>query len=97
VAELSWYGSGDIAVPLGGAFHSRRLRLLASQVGKVAPSHRARWTPGRRLAAALSLLDDPVLDKLLSPAVDFADLPKRLPQLVGSDSDVVCPLIRYSR
>ena len=97
VAELSWYGSGDVAVPLGGAFHSRRLRLVASQVGKVAPSHRARWTPGRRLEAALSLLDDPVLDKLLSPPVDFADLPKRLPQLLGSDSDVVCPLIRYPR
>ena len=97
VAELSWYGSGDVAIPLGGAFHSRRLRLLASQVGKVAPSHRARWTPGRRLAAALALLDDAVLDKLLAPAVDFADLPKRLPHLLGADSDVVCPLIRYPR
>ncbi len=45
VVELSWYGSGDVAAPLGEAFHSRRLRLVSSQVGKVAPSHRARWTP----------------------------------------------------
>ena len=27
IVELSWYGAGDVAVPLGGAFHSRRLRL----------------------------------------------------------------------
>src|SRR5262249_32865004 len=32
IAELSWYGTGDVAVPLGGAFHSRRLRLVSSQV-----------------------------------------------------------------
>ena len=73
--ELSWYGSGDVAAPLGGAFHSRRLRLISSQVGKVAPSHRARWTHGRRLAAALALLEDPALDALLAPAIAFDDLP----------------------
>jgi NADPH:quinone reductase-like Zn-dependent oxidoreductase len=95
VTELSWYGSGEVAVPLGGAFHSRRLRLVASQVGKVAPSHRARWTHRRRLEAALALLEDPALDKLLAPPVDFAELPKRLPQLLGAESGAVCPLIRY--
>ncbi len=59
VLELSWYGDAVIAAPLGGAFHSRRLRLISSQVGRIAPSHRPRWTHGRRLAAALALLADP--------------------------------------
>lgn len=95
VVELSWYGAGDVAAPLGQAFHSRRLRLLASQVGKVAPSHRPRWTHAQRLAAALALLDDPALDVLLAPAVDFADLPARLPALLAADADARCPLIRY--
>ena len=45
----------NVAVPLGGAFHSRRLKLISSQVGKVAPSHRAAFTHRRRLAAALEL------------------------------------------
>jgi NADPH:quinone reductase-like Zn-dependent oxidoreductase len=45
IIELSWYGEGEIAAPLGAAFHSRRLRLVSSQVGKVAPSHRPRWGP----------------------------------------------------
>ncbi len=77
VIELSWYGSAEIAVPLGEAFHSRRLRLISSQVGQVAPSHRPRWSHGRRLAAALGLLNDAALDALIASPIDFHDLPTR--------------------
>jgi len=96
VVELSWYGSAEVAAPLGEAFHSRRLRLISSQVGKVAPSHRSRWTHRRRLAAALGLLNDARLDLLLSPPVPFEDLPEKLPMLLSSESNAVCPLIRYN-
>ena len=95
VVELSWYGAGDVAVPLGEAFHSRRLKLVSSQVGKVAASHRPRWTYQQRMAAALALLDDPALDALLAPPVDFTDLPERLGALLSVDADARCPLIRY--
>ena len=95
IVELSWYGAGDVAAPLGEAFHSRRLRLVSSQVGQVAPSHRPRWSRGRRLAAALDLLADPALDGLLAPAVPFESLPERLAEILGSQTDARCPLIRY--
>jgi 2-desacetyl-2-hydroxyethyl bacteriochlorophyllide A dehydrogenase len=95
IVELSWYGAAEVAAPLGEAFHSRRLRLIASQVGQVAPSHRARWSRARRLAAALDLLADPALDRLLAPAVRFEDLPERLPAILDAQADARCPLIRY--
>ena len=95
VVELSWYGEGEIAAPFGEAFHSRRLRLISSQVGKVAPSHRPRWSYGRRLAAALALLADPVLDILLAPAIAFEDLPARLADVFSAASGVVCQPILY--
>lgn len=95
VLEMSWYGAGDVAVALGGAFHSRRLRLISSQVGQVAPSHRPRWSCGRRLAAALALLGDPALDALIAPAVDFHDLPAALPRILTGTDSVLCQLIRY--
>jgi NADPH:quinone reductase-like Zn-dependent oxidoreductase len=95
VVELSWYGAAEVAAPLGESFHSRRLRLVASQVAQVAPSHRPRWSRARRLAAALDLLADPVLDGLLAPAVPFEDLPQRLPEILDSQADARCPLIRY--
>jgi NADPH:quinone reductase-like Zn-dependent oxidoreductase len=95
IVELSWYGAGDVAAPLGEAFHSRRLRLVASQVGEVAGSHRVRWSRSRRLAAALALLADPALDGLLAPAVRFEHLPAGLAEILGSQTDARCPLIRY--
>jgi hypothetical protein len=49
----------DVALPLGEAFHSRRLRLISSQVGAVAPSMRGRRSYGERMAQALALLADP--------------------------------------
>jgi hypothetical protein len=92
---LSWYGDAQVPVPLGGAFHSRRLRLVSSQVGHVAPSHRASWTHHRRLAEAVALLADARLDALLAPAVRFHDLPARLPDILEAKSGVLCQLIAY--
>ena len=95
VLELSWYGAKDVPAPLGGAFHSRRLRLISSQVGQVAPSRRPRWSHRRRLEAALGLLGDPALDVLLAPPIPFAELPGRLPEILGPASGALCQLIRY--
>jgi hypothetical protein len=95
VLELSWYGAGDVAVPLGGAFHSRRLRLVSSQVGKVAPSHRAIWTHRARLEAALAYTASPALDALIAPPVRFNDLPAQLPQILAPASGVLCQRIDY--
>jgi threonine dehydrogenase-like Zn-dependent dehydrogenase len=95
VLELSWYGAREVKVPLGSAFHSQRLKLVSSQVGHVAPSHRAAWTHRRRLEEALRLLDDPVLDALLAPPIAFRDLPEKLPAVLDPASGVLCQLIRY--
>ena len=95
VLEMSWYGADEVSVPLGGAFHSRRLKLLSSQVGRIAPSHRPRWTFGRRLAAALDLLADKRLDALLAPAIDFHELPARLPDILAPRGGVLCQVVTY--
>ena len=95
VLELSWYGAKEIKVPLGGAFHSQRLKLVSSQVGHVAASRRATWTHHRRLEEALRLLEDPVFDALMAPPVAFADLPQKVPDILNPTSGVLCQLIRY--
>jgi hypothetical protein len=96
VLEMSWYGDRAVTAMLGGSFHSRRLRLVSSQVGKIATSHRPRWTHGRRLAAAVALLGDPQLDVLLAPAVKFRDLGEQLPKILSAQSGTLCQLIDYS-
>jgi len=96
IIELSWYGAGTVAVPLGGAFHSRRLKIISSQVGRVAPSHRASFTHRQRLEAAIKLAADPRLDALLAPAVAFGELPDRLPDILKPRSGILCQLVSYS-
>jgi hypothetical protein len=95
IVELSWYGAGIVSVPLGGTFHSRRLKLISSQVGRVARSRRDTFTPSQRLEAALKLTAHPSLDALLTPAVAFRELPVMLPDILKPQSGVLCQLISY--
>ncbi len=84
VVELSWYGEGAVAAPLGGAFHSRRLQLISSQVGSVSPIRRPRWDYARRLGKALDLLRDERLDALITDEIEFEDAPEKLPKFLTS-------------
>ncbi|GAA4347731.1 zinc-binding alcohol dehydrogenase [Variovorax defluvii] len=96
VLELSWYGQRAVTLPLGEAFHARRLTLRSSQVGQVATAQRARWNRGRRMALALGLLCDPVLDVLVTDAADFEELPAVLARLAaGGASHTLCHRIDY--
>ena len=76
VIDLSWYGETEVTLSLGGAFHSRRLSIRASQVGVVAPARRATRTTTDRLALALDLLQDAAFDALLTGVSDLPSCPK---------------------
>lgn len=96
VVEMSWYGAKPVAAPLGGAFHSRRLQLISTQVGQVSASRRPRWDYGRRIAAAMTLLDRPELDLLVNEEIAFDDAPALLPGILGPESAALAPVIRYT-
>ena len=95
VVEMSWSGDQPTSVVLGGAVHSRRLRLISSQVGQVSPSRRPRWSHGRRLKQAIELLDDPALDHLTANEIAFSQSPTRLPHVLDRDYLDLPPVIRY--
>lgn len=95
IVEMSWYGEGNVSIPLGGAFHSRRLQLISSQVGHVAPSHRPRWTHKQRLAKAVELLADDRLDALITEEVAFNSLPDALPRILAAGASGLATAIRY--
>lgn len=92
VVELSWYGDRRPAVPLGEAFHSRRLRVVGSQVGAVARPDR---THAERLALALDLLADPVFDALVTGSSRFDELPDVLPALASGELPALCHRVDY--
>ena len=94
IVEASWYGDSQVTLPLGGAFHSRRLSLISSQVGAPPPERRARWSFSRRLSKALDLLRDDRLDALISGQTVFEDIVEAYPKIIA-DTGTLCHRIRY--
>jgi NADPH:quinone reductase-like Zn-dependent oxidoreductase len=95
VTELSWFADTRVSLPLGGPFHSRRLAVASSQVGTIPPAQRARWTTTRRMQFALSLLDDPALDVLITGESEFGSLPEVMAWLATGPGESLCHRIRY--
>jgi NADPH:quinone reductase-like Zn-dependent oxidoreductase len=95
IVETSWFGDAKPALPLGGAFHANRLRLISSQVGHVAASRRPRWSYARRLDKALALLDDSRFDALLTREVAFDDLPRELASILAPGAPGLGAVVRY--
>ncbi|WP_327592791.1 zinc-binding alcohol dehydrogenase [Streptomyces chartreusis] len=96
VLELSWYGDRRVALPLGEAFHSRRLVIRSSQVGTVSPARRATRSYADRLALALDLLADPALDALVTGESAFEELPDVMPKLTSGEIPALCHRVRYA-
>jgi hypothetical protein len=95
VIDLSWYGDAPVTLSLGGAFHSGRLGLRASQVGTIAAARRGRWSHRDRMALALELLRDSAFDALITGCSPFEDLPSVMPRLVDGTLPALCHTITY--
>jgi len=95
VLELSWYGDTQVQLALGGAFHSDRLAIRASQVGAVAAARRSRRSTSDRLALALELLRDPAFDALVTGRSPFDELPAVMSRLADGSLPALCHVIDY--
>ncbi len=93
--EMSWFGTTRVALPLGESFHSGRLTIRSSQVGRLPPERAPRWTHARRVRKALELLRDPALDALITGESDFDELPATMARLAADGGDTLCHRIRY--
>jgi 2-desacetyl-2-hydroxyethyl bacteriochlorophyllide A dehydrogenase len=96
IVELSWYGDTSVELALGGAFHSKRLKLISSQVGHLPSAQMARWNFAKRMKLALALLRDPVYDALISGEDEFENLPNIMSNIT-EDRTILCHRIRYTK
>ena len=95
IVDASWYGTRSVPLPLGEAFHARRLTIKSSQVGLLSPLQTPRWTHARRMALALDLLRDERLDALITGESTFDELPDVMARLSVEPRDTLCHRIRY--
>jgi NADPH:quinone reductase-like Zn-dependent oxidoreductase len=95
VLDLSWYGDAEVRLSLGGAFHSGRLSVRASQVGTVSAARRGRRSSADRLALALDLLRDPAFDVLITGESPLSELPDVMGRLASGHLPALCHTVSY--
>jgi 2-desacetyl-2-hydroxyethyl bacteriochlorophyllide A dehydrogenase len=71
VLVCSWYGTKPVPLPLGAAFHRRRLALRSTQVSTLPAALTARWDRGRRSELAWRLARELPLAALATHAFPF--------------------------
>jgi 2-desacetyl-2-hydroxyethyl bacteriochlorophyllide A dehydrogenase len=72
VVVASWYGTREVTLGLGGAFHRRRLRVVSSQVSTLDPALSPRWSRERRTDMVRSLLTALPLEDLVTHRFPFS-------------------------
>ena len=56
IVELSWYGTKDINLKLGGSFHTQRKQIISSQVSNIPSDRSGRWDHKRRKEVCIELI-----------------------------------------
>jgi threonine dehydrogenase-like Zn-dependent dehydrogenase len=67
----SWFGTKPVTLPLGGAFHRRRLNIRSTQVSTVPARLSGTWTRSRRRQEATQLLAELPLPQLCTHVFAF--------------------------
>ena len=93
IIEASWFGNKTVSLPLGGPFHSRRLKIISSQVGKISASKKD-WTFNMRMERAIELLNDSKLDYLISGETGFEAIADEYAGIINNPN-TLCHRIRY--
>ena len=67
----SWFGTKPVVLPLGGAFHRRRLTIRSTQVSSVPARLSGTWTRSRRRQETVALITELPLAQLCTDVFDF--------------------------
>ncbi|MGZ4533785.1 MAG: zinc-binding dehydrogenase [Mycobacteriaceae bacterium] len=91
----SWYGTQPVLLPLGGAFHRRRLTIRSSQVSSIPAALGARWDIGRRRATVRRLLAELPLHALPAREFPFEEAAAAFAALDAGEAGLVHVALRH--
>jgi threonine dehydrogenase-like Zn-dependent dehydrogenase len=91
----SWYGRKNAALNLGGSFHRSRLRLISSQVSTLTPDLLARWSKGRRLDVAWTMLGCVPVGDLITHSFPIAEAARAYALLDQQPGQAVQVIFNY--
>ena len=94
IIEASWYGKNKGEISLGGYFHSKRLKIISSQVSKIPKHMNNKYNFDMRLKLAIKSLKNSKLEKLITSESNFFDLEKDYYKIL-KNKDTIMHLIKY--
>jgi 2-desacetyl-2-hydroxyethyl bacteriochlorophyllide A dehydrogenase len=92
----SWYGTKKVTVPLGGAFHRRRLTIRSTQVSTIPAALAQRWTVPRRRAATRDLMDELPLETIATHEFPIDRAPEAFDALDRTEPGLLHAALRYT-
>jgi 2-desacetyl-2-hydroxyethyl bacteriochlorophyllide A dehydrogenase len=91
----SWYGTKPVTLPLGAAFHRRRLALRSTQVSTLPAALSARWDRRRRAELAWRLCRELPLSALATHAFPFERAAEAYACADRKDGGLIHAALRY--
>jgi len=93
----SWFGTKVVTLPLGGAFHRRRLTIRSTQVSTIPARLSAGWTLSRRRSAAAELLPELPLTELCTHVFPFGQAADAFRAVDESPPGLMHAVLDYNR
>jgi threonine dehydrogenase-like Zn-dependent dehydrogenase len=93
----SWFGTKPVVLPLGGAFHRRRLIIRSTQVSTLPASLSATWTRSRRRQEAVELLPELPLAELCTHAFAFGNAAEAFRAVDNGTPGLMHAVLDYDR
>jgi len=91
----SWYGTKEVALPLGAEFHRRRLTLRSTQVSTIPAGLADRWNPARRRRAVVGLMDSLPLADLATHTYAFDEAPAAYAAVDAGEEGLIHAALGY--
>lgn len=95
IVAVSYYGTRPVALQLAPEFHFRRYRVISSQSGGIPPGLQPRWDFARRMAAAMGLLPELAVARMVSHRFPLAAAREAYSLLESGTEDVAGVLLEY--
>jgi threonine dehydrogenase-like Zn-dependent dehydrogenase len=93
----SWFGTQPVVLPLGGAFHRRRLTIRSTQVSTVPARLTRTWSRSRRRREAVELLPELPLAQLCTHVFAFGDAPEAFRAVDEGTPGLMHAVLDYDR
>src|SRR5581483_8895462 len=93
----SWFGTKPVVLPLGGAFHRRRLTIRSTQVSTVPARLSGTWTRSRRQQETIELLAELPLAQLCTHVFAFSQAAEAFRAVDKGTPGLMHAVLNYDR